>query len=74
MYLIPNVGDAITYRMRLSERPVNPLRLWHGVVEKVWPNCCRVRLIDVGYEDYMELVIFYQIVNIEGGQGTGYSN
>jgi len=64
MNTILSVGDNITYRMRLSERPVNPLKLWHGRVERVWPNCCRVKLLDIGYEGEWELVIFFQIEEV----------
>jgi hypothetical protein len=69
MYPLPYVGDTITYRMRLSEQPCNPLRLWHGVVEKAWLDCCRVRLTDEGYEGMVELVIFYQIEEVTNGNG-----
>lgn len=53
-----------TYRMRLAEQPVNPLRLWHGIVERVRHPICWVRLIDAGYEGLEELVLFYQITEI----------
>jgi hypothetical protein len=53
-------------RMKLSERPINPLKSWHGVVEKVWPTCCWVRVVDEGYEDCEEMISFYQIIDIEG--------
>ncbi len=60
---MPNLGDAITYRLRLAERPTNPLRLWHGVVEWVAQDWCRVRLTDKGYEGIREIVIGFQIVD-----------
>jgi len=61
------VGVVIIYRMRLSDRPTNPQRLWHGVVESVYTGAYRVRLIEPGYEDLEEIVFFHQIVGIEGG-------
>lgn len=69
----PNVGDAITYRLRPAENPCNPLRLWHGVVEHVYdgrgnPAWYRVRLMDEGYEGIRELVIGFQIVEIVVGE------
>jgi hypothetical protein len=64
MNTLPQVGDRIVYKMRLSERPINPLRLWHGVVEKECYPICWVRLTDEGYEELRELVLGYQIVEV----------
>lgn len=57
-------GDTITYRLRPGEQPVDPLRLWHGIVEIAWTDCCRVRLTDEGYQGERELVIYFQIVEV----------
>ena len=67
----PRVNDTITYRLRLAEQPVNPLRLWHGVVEKVYAPICWVRLTDEGYEGLRELVLQYQIVEIISRECNG---
>ena len=58
MKSMPHVNDTITYRMRLAEKPVDPLRLWHGKVIEVREPVCWVRLTDKGYEGMRELVIF----------------
>jgi hypothetical protein len=63
MTITPHVGDTISYRLRLSENPRDPLKLWHGVVEWVAQDWCRVRLTDKGYEGLRELVIGFQIVD-----------
>jgi len=62
-------GVAITYRLRPSERPRNPHRLWHGVVENVYNGACRVRLTEPGYEGFDEMIFFAQIVGIKGSLG-----
>ena len=66
MKSMPHVNDTITYRMRLAEKPVDPLRLWHGKVIEVREPVCWVRLTDKGYEGMRELVIFFQIVDVNG--------
>jgi hypothetical protein len=63
----PLPGDTITYRLRPSEQPLNPLRLWHGIVEIAWTDCCRVRLTDEGYLGERELVVYWQIVEVTHG-------
>jgi hypothetical protein len=60
----PCVGDAVTYRLRLSEQPCDPLRLWHGVIEYASRDWYRVRLTDEGYEGLQELIIGFQIVEV----------
>jgi hypothetical protein len=59
------VGVVIIYRMRLSDRPTNPQRLWHGRVKNVYPGACLVRLTESGYEGLEEIIFFEQIVSIE---------
>jgi hypothetical protein len=59
------VGVVIIYRMRLSDRPTNPQRLWHGRVKNVYPGACLVRLTEPGYEGLDEIIFFEQIVSIE---------
>ena len=60
------VGVVIIYRMRLSDRPTNPQRLWHGVVEDVYTGAYMVRLIEPGYEGLKEIVFIHQIVGTDG--------
>jgi hypothetical protein len=59
------VGVVIIYRMRLSDRPTNPQRLWHGIVKDVYPGAYLVRLTEPGYEGLEEIIFFEQIVSIE---------
>jgi hypothetical protein len=66
-------GVGIVYRMRLSERPTNPERLWHGIIEEVHPPVCLVRLNEPGYEGLDEMIFFEQIVDTEGGSSYGLS-
>ena len=63
---IPEIGDAITYRLRLAEQPVDPLRFWHATVENVHtsPDWYIVRLLDEGYENMRERVLPFQIVEV----------
>ena len=60
-------GAAITYRLRPSERPINPERLWHGIVEEVYNEVCRVCLTEPGYEGLDEMIFFAQVVDIARG-------
>jgi hypothetical protein len=66
MTVKPHVGDAITYRLRPSENPRNPLRLWHGRVEAVYTSTCKVWVTETGYESFDEIILFEQIVDIKG--------
>lgn len=61
-------GVAIAYRLRPSDRPTNPERLWHGIVEDVYPGACKVRLTEPGFEGLEEMIFLKQIVGIEGNQ------
>ena len=60
------VGIVIAYRLRPSERPINPQRLWHGIIEEVHPPVYWVRLNELGYEGLDEMIFFEQIVDTEG--------
>ena len=59
-------GVVIAYRLRPSDRPTNPQRLWHGIIEEVHPPVCWVRLTEPGYEGLDEMIFFEQIVSVEG--------
>ncbi len=60
------VGSIVSYRLRPSELPKNPLRLWHGRVEKVVSNIrlCWIWPLEEGYEGTEECILFDQIVDI----------
>ncbi len=60
-------GVVVVYRLRPSERPTNPERLWHGIVTEVHTKACWVRLTEPGYEGLDEMIFSEQIVGIEGG-------
>ncbi len=62
-------GVVVAYCLRPSDRPTNPQRLWHGIIEEVHPPVCWVRLNEPGYEGLDEMIFFEQIVRIEGGPG-----
>jgi hypothetical protein len=56
-------GVEIAYRLRPSDLPRNPQRLWHARVEEVYNGACRVRLTESEYEGLDEMVFFEQIVS-----------
>ena len=56
-------GAVIAYRLRPSDRPTNPQRLWHGRVEDVHAPICWVRLLDPGYAGLDEM-IFHEYAHI----------
>jgi len=62
-------GVVIAYRLRPSDRPTNPQRLWHGIIKDVYTRACWVCLIEPGCEGLDEMIFFEQIVGIEGEPG-----
>jgi hypothetical protein len=60
-------GVAIAYRLRPSDLPTNPQRLWHGRVENVYAGACWVCSVEPGYKGLDEMIFFEQVVGIEGG-------
>jgi hypothetical protein len=60
-------GVGIAYRLRPSDRPTNPQRLWHGIIKDVYTRACWVCLTEPEYEGLDEMIFFEQIVGIEGG-------
>ena len=62
-------GVVIAYRLRPSDRPTNPQRLWHGIIKDVYTRACWVCLTEPGYEGLDEMIFFEQIVGIEGEPG-----
>ena len=71
-YAAIEVGSIISYLLTSSEWPTNPTKRWHGKVEEVHKSkaspqvgFCVVTLLDDGYKDMHECVLFDQIVSIE---------
>jgi hypothetical protein len=64
MTIVPRIGDTISYKLRTSEQPRNPERLWHGVIEWALEDWYRVRLTDRYYEGIRDIVVGQQIVEI----------
>ena len=62
-------GVVIAYRLRPSDCPTNPQRLWHGIIKDVYTRACWVCLTEPGYEGLDEMIFFEQIVCIEGEPG-----
>ena len=60
-----NVGDTVFYRLKLSDLPVNPERVWKGKIESVCSSFVLVSSLDEGYEGLREAVWPSQIVKIE---------
>jgi hypothetical protein len=63
---------VIGYRLRSSQNPTDPKRIWHAIVEDVTRSrsnelvgCCLVRALDPGYEDMTEYVLFDQIIEVQ---------
>ena len=60
-----SVGDIIFYKLRLSDLPINPERVWKGKIEGVYSSFVLVSSLDEGYEGLREAVWPSQIVKIE---------
>ena len=58
------VGDTITYLLSPAQQPTNPLRQWHGRVEKVYGGCVSVVVLDDGYTGEVEMVRETEILSI----------
>ena len=66
-----HIGATVAYRLRFSQLPTNPARLWYGRVEDVHKSSsnegvgmCWVRSIEPGYEGTEECILFDQIVEV----------
>ena len=64
-------GSTITYVLRETQLPVRPDRHWHGKVEMVNRSkenasvgVCWVKVLDEGYEEMKEYVLFDQILEV----------
>ncbi len=71
-YAAIEVGSIVSYLLPSSEWPTNPTKRWRGKVEAVYRSkdfsqvgFCVVTLLDDGYKDLHECVLFDQIVSIE---------
>ena len=60
-----NVGDTVFYKLKLSDLPKNPERVWKGKIESVSSGFVLVSSLDEGYEGLREAVWPAQIVKIE---------
>jgi hypothetical protein len=60
-----SVGDIIFYKLRLSDLPRNPERIWKGKIESVSSSFVLVSSLDTGYEGLHEAVWSSQIVTVE---------
>ena len=60
-----SVGDIIFYKLRLSDLPINPERVWKGKIESVYSSFVLVSSLDEGYEGLREAVWPSQIVKVE---------
>jgi len=60
-------GDTISYRMRVADRPINPLRAWKGQVISIDRSINRVTVavLDEGYEGESEYIGREQIILAE---------
>jgi hypothetical protein len=63
--ILMSVGDIIFYRLKLSDLPINPERVWKGKIEGVYSSFVLISSLDVGYEGLREAVWPSQIVKIE---------
>ena len=62
------VGSVIQYVLPLSQRPVEPNKLWKGRVIRIHSDTLlKVEVLEPGYEECNELVHLYQIKIIEDG-------
>lgn len=64
-------GMVISYRLRRSQSPIHPLKVWHGEIEEItrsaaneMAGCCWVKLLEPGFEELHECVFFDQIVEV----------
>ena len=62
-----SVGDIIFYKLKLSDLPINPERVWKGKIEGVCSSFVLVSSLDEGYEGLREAVWPSQVIKIESG-------
>jgi hypothetical protein len=60
-----SVGDIIFYKLRLSDLPIHPERIWKGKIESAYSSFVLVSSLDTGYEGLQEAVWSSQIVTVE---------
>ena len=49
-------GIIITYKLSMSEKPVNPSKLWRGKVIRYINKCVLVEILNPGYEGLTEWI------------------
>ena len=58
-------GDLITYLLAPYMQPINPLREWHGRVDKHYPaGWVEVTLLDEGFVGERERVRYTEILSV----------
>ena len=57
-------GDIITYLLPAHMQPTDPLKEWHGRVERVNAEGVLVSLLDEGYYGYTEAVMRREIISV----------
>jgi len=60
-------GMIITYSLRPNQLPVQPERVWHGKIKRLYSfiKAVEVEVMDKGYEGNTEQVYFDQIIRVE---------
>jgi len=61
----PEVGSIIAYRLPLSERPINPNKVWRGKVVSLNRAGVMVEMLEPGYARLQEFVLSANIVGVE---------
>ncbi len=57
-------GDIITYLLPVHMEPTDPLKEWHGRVERVKAEGVLVSSLDEGYYGYTEAVMRTEIISV----------
>ncbi len=57
-------GDIITYLLPVHMQPTDPLKEWHGRVERVNAEVVLVSSLDEGYYSYTEAVMRREIISV----------
>ncbi len=57
-------GDIITYLLPVHMEPTDPLKEWHGRVERVKAEGVLVSSLDEGYYGYTEAVMRSEIISV----------
>ena len=61
----PEVGSIVAYRLPLSDRPMNPNKIWRGKVVSSNRAGVMVEMLEPGYTGLQEFVLSANIVGVE---------